>query len=123
MTPTEQNVKAYAAFGFADAENMRRQYEAGATLAQLAQQTNLAINVVILILQGKLLATPTPTSPTENPMNNVTRLHEVIDHLEPLGVQVTKDGTIVISPPQALFLTASDALDLADALAELAETL
>ena len=56
-------------------------------------------------------------------MDNVARLHEVIEDLEPLGVQVTKTGTIVVSPQEVLFLTPADALALADALAELAETL
>jgi hypothetical protein len=123
MHPTEDpgNLKAYAAFDYAAAESLRRQYKAGATFSELVRQTNLAHNVVILILQDKILTKPTPTGTQQ--MENVTRLHEVIEDLEPLGVQVTKTGTIVLSPKEVLFLTPTDALALADALAELAETI
>lgn len=123
MHPTENpgNLQAYAAFDYAAAESLRHQYKAGATISELARQTNLAYNVVILILQDKVLTKPTPTGTQQ--MDNVTRLHEVIEDLEPLGVQVTKTGTIVVSPQEVLFLTPADALALADALAELAETI
>jgi hypothetical protein len=123
MHPTENtiNLKAFAAFDYAAAESLRHQYGAGATISELARQTNLAYNVVILILQDKILTKPTPTGSEQ--MENVARLHEVIEDLEPLGVQVTKTGTIVVSPQEVLFLTPDDALALADALAELAETL
>lgn len=122
MRPTENpgNLQAYAAFDYAAAESLRHQYQAGATISELARQTNLAYNVVILILQDKILKKPTPTG---QQMDNVARLHEVIEDLEPLGVQVTKTGTIVVSPQEVLFLTPADALALADALAELAETI